>query len=1025
MKILAIRGKNLASLSGEFEIDFRREPLKQAGLFAITGSTGSGKTTILDAMCIALYGSSPRLDNIKNSNAIERFGKAALQESDPKTILRRGSTEGYAEVDFSAVDGNEYRVRWSISRTRNNPNGSFRPTSYDLHNLSDGEHRPLSATEHSKMVPQLVGLTYEQFTRAVLLAQGNFSAFLKADENEKATILQTLTGTEIYSRISALIYAKCAEAKKELELIEEKKKGLVILSDEELGTLDARMKELLQQQLKNENEIKALTAQLQWIERLQQLQKEHDEAVKKVGDATLKLEECTPIIKKVERIDSVQQIRDTFIQKSSIEQLLGGHTAQLSTLKENMQSTEKEYTATMQLSKEAETLLKETQERYDAFKPILNQALKIEEQIKGCIKSAKETSENLERQKKEYSTTLMAIENSKKTQQAKEKENCEIAAWFHKYREFESIIPAIPGIVVNIQTIDNARSQAAIREKTITNAKTLLAQSEERLADVTIRKEELDKALTSEIATLRKRLVEGEPCPVCGNIHHLYTATDEKTLAETELEKAKEEVRKSEELLKSNIEGYRKEISSGESVIETLDKQADELHGKNLRLMQGIENANAILTQENAATKLQNLASEWKRKSDKATVIKEELSVTAKSLELSAARATEQAKEIETTEKALFAINDEHKGLKAKLTHLLGDWGTTEKAESELGKSIAEANRRFTDATEKKASAADLYNRLKGSVEEKTRLIASQKAECEKLSAEIIRYLQERNDGLTIDGLKELIEAGKDIQQMRATIEKCTKAVTESKATLAERVRNIEEHHKAEAKPKEQKDFEAIKDEISVIDAQRRICAEEISSINATLLKDKENNALFAQYRDEYDKKEENARNWAELNAMFGSAKGEKLMRHAQGYTLDILLEVANKHLKEFSGRYMLSRISPSSLGIKVIDLEMMSDSRSVHTLSGGETFLTSLALSLALSTISSNRMSIESLFIDEGFGALDSETLKSAMEALEQLQSQGRKIGVISHLGEMIDRIPTRIRVLKSGNGKSKIEIV
>ena len=276
MKILAIRGKNLASLSGEFEIDFSREPLKHSGLFAITGSTGSGKTTILDAMCIALYGSSPRLDNIKNSNAIERFGKAALQESDPKTILRRGSTEGYAEVDFSAVDGNEYRVRWSISRTRNNPNGSFRPTSYDLHNLSDGEHRPLSATEHSKMVPQLVGLTYEQFTRAVLLAQGNFSAFLKADENEKATILQTLTGTEIYSRISALIYAKCAEAKKELELIEEKKKGLVILSDEELGTLDARMKELLQQQLKNENEIKALTAQLQWIERLQQLQKEHD-----------------------------------------------------------------------------------------------------------------------------------------------------------------------------------------------------------------------------------------------------------------------------------------------------------------------------------------------------------------------------------------------------------------------------------------------------------------------------------------------------------------------------------------------------------------------------------------------------------------------------------------------------------------------------------------------------------------------------------------------------------------------------
>ena len=147
-------------------------------------------------------------------------------------------------------------------------------------------------------------------------------------------------------------------------------------------------------------------------------------------------------------------------------------------------------------------------------------------------------------------------------------------------------------------------------------------------------------------------------------------------------------------------------------------------------------------------------------------------------------------------------------------------------------------------------------------------------------------------------------------------------------------------------------------------------------------------------------------------------------MRITQGYTLDILLDVANAHLKDFSGRYMLSRISPDSLGIKVIDLEMMSESRSVHSLSGGETFLASLALSLALSSISSSKMSIESLFIDEGFGALDKETLGSAMDALEQLQSKGRNICVISHLTEMLDRIPVKIKVAKGANGKSRIEI-
>ena len=248
MKILAIRGKNLASLEGEFEVDFRKEPLRSAGLFAITGSTGAGKTTILDAMCIALYGRTPRLDNIKNSTAIEVHGSKSISEDDTKTILRRGTCDGYAEVDFKAVDGNEYRVRWSVSRTNKNPNGNFRTVSYDLTNITTDEHQALQANKHKEVIQQLVGLTFEQFTRAVLLAQGNFAAFLKADENEKALILQTLTGTEIYSRISELIYKKSEEARKNLELIEEKKLGIAIMTSEEIASLNERKKELLEKQ---------------------------------------------------------------------------------------------------------------------------------------------------------------------------------------------------------------------------------------------------------------------------------------------------------------------------------------------------------------------------------------------------------------------------------------------------------------------------------------------------------------------------------------------------------------------------------------------------------------------------------------------------------------------------------------------------------------------------------------------------------------------------------------------------------
>ena len=147
-------------------------------------------------------------------------------------------------------------------------------------------------------------------------------------------------------------------------------------------------------------------------------------------------------------------------------------------------------------------------------------------------------------------------------------------------------------------------------------------------------------------------------------------------------------------------------------------------------------------------------------------------------------------------------------------------------------------------------------------------------------------------------------------------------------------------------------------------------------------------------------------------------------MKAAQEYTLDILLDVANTHLAEISKRYKLARIEGESLGIKVIDFDMMSETRSAHSLSGGETFMVSLALSLALSSLSSNRMKIESLFIDEGFGALDKDTLQTALMMLEKLQSHGRKIGVISHLNEMLEQIPVKVHVARLSPGRSKIEI-
>ena len=162
---------------------------------------------------------------------------------------------------------------------------------------------------------------------------------------------------------------------------------------------------------------------------------------------------------------------------------------------------------------------------------------------------------------------------------------------------------------------------------------------------------------------------------------------------------------------------------------------------------------------------------------------------------------------------------------------------------------------------------------------------------------------------------------------------------------------------------------------------------------------------------------------WAKLNELAGSADGAKFRRIAQGYTLDILLNYANVQLRELTRRYRLERV-PETLALQVIDRDMCDEVRTVHSLSGGESFLVSLALALGLSSLSSNRMRVESLFIDEGFGSLDAETLRVAMDALESLRTQGRKIGVISHVQEMTERIPVCVQVSRVGNGKSVVRI-
>lgn len=1025
MKILAIRGKNLASLEGEFEIDFRKEPLCSAGIFAITGPTGSGKSTILDAMCIALYGATPRLENIKNSVAIETHGSSSLSENHINTILRRGKCDGYAEVEFKAVNGNEYRVRWSVARTGNNPNGNFKKTSYDITNLGTGEHTSPSIKEHKELLPKLTGLTFEQFTRAVLLAQGNFAAFLKAEEKEKATILQTLTGTEIYSRISEIIYRRNDEAQKELALIEEKKRGLVIMSDEDVALLNENRKKLLAKQDVTNKELQTLVTKKNWLERMEQLLQMLEISDNELNSAKQALKDATPRAEWLKRIDSVQEIRDKYTSLCNSETFCSNSEKEILQINENLNSTNIELAKANECTANATAQQEQINKEWLEVQPRIMQAVKLEEQKENEAKREKDLTSEKERLQKEYNDNRTKRNSTINEINTLVKEQERISEWYAQHQCYETVIPYIPSIIACMAAARDELKFAEAKNKQLANAEKMLGTNIQRFECTNKRKEELEQTLPSEIASLRKQLVEGIPCPVCGSRHHEVTNEVLNILEEKELEKEKKEVQQQLEYLEKAIEGGKTEIAGLKTAIEMHHSSADTNKERCIGYLQGIDNAQELFQKDDIATFLNEIKNCWDKNRAIEAKITEQLAIDKNNIVVLDARSNELANEISAKQQLIDEIKRRLEKCREEIEIILGGNTPAKTILEHHNRQMENANKAVAVAMEKKMTIAESCNRLNGQLAEKKNSLAEEQKRCMLLLQEINDYIAKRDDKLSIEELKELLSQNQaTIVTLRKEMEKLNNAVATATATRSERERSIGEHKQATVRPEENENLETLKSAIEKINEQNREIIEEVGNINAVLLKNEENCQKFAQYKEEYKAKQTFAKEIGTLNTMFGSATGDKLMKLAQGYTLEILLDVANVHLKEITGRYELARISDKNLGIKIVDLDMLSETRSVHSLSGGETFLVSLALSLALSSISSNRMSIESLFIDEGFGALDNNTLKIAMHALERLQSQGRTIGVISHCVDMLEQIPVKISVTKKNSGRSKIEV-
>ncbi|MET0402169.1 MAG: AAA family ATPase, partial [Cystobacter sp.] len=252
MKILTIRGRNLTSLAGDFALELDQPPLDKLGLFAITGATGAGKSTLLDAMCLALFDCTPRLEQ-GGGVLVGRSGedeKARLKDNDARGVLRRGALEGLAEVEFLGKDGRRYKANWSVRRAHNRQDGRIMEPVMSLADVASGQLFGAKKGEVLKAIEEKLGLSFEQFRRSALLAQGEFAAFLRAKEKERAELLERMTGTEVYSRLSIAAHKRNKQVEAELEKQAQGLEAVKLLSEEErqqeAGALVREQSELTQ-----------------------------------------------------------------------------------------------------------------------------------------------------------------------------------------------------------------------------------------------------------------------------------------------------------------------------------------------------------------------------------------------------------------------------------------------------------------------------------------------------------------------------------------------------------------------------------------------------------------------------------------------------------------------------------------------------------------------------------------------------------------------------------------------------------